>query len=91
VVEVSRVEVEVEDGVVKFARARAHRVHELIRHVTGVRVVHWRSERPTHAQPDSCALQAALRGTPSGTTAAAGRCGYSAMPQSPAACPVLTR
>jgi hypothetical protein len=33
VVEVSRVEVEVEDGVVKFARARAHRVHELIRHV----------------------------------------------------------
>jgi hypothetical protein len=35
VVEVSRVEVEVEDGVVKFARARAHHVHELIRHVTG--------------------------------------------------------
>jgi hypothetical protein len=33
VVEVSRVEVEVEDGVVKFTRARAHRVHELRRHV----------------------------------------------------------
>jgi hypothetical protein len=32
-VEVSRVEVEVEDGVVKFARARAHRVHEQIRYV----------------------------------------------------------
>jgi hypothetical protein len=34
VVEVSRVEVEVEDGIVKFAHARAHCVHELIRHVT---------------------------------------------------------
>ena len=33
VVEVSRIEVEVEDSVVKFARARAHRVHEPIRHV----------------------------------------------------------
>jgi hypothetical protein len=34
VVEISRVEVEVRDGVVKFARARAHRVHEPNQHVT---------------------------------------------------------
>jgi hypothetical protein len=34
VVEVLHVEVEVEDSVVKFARAQAHCVHELIRHVT---------------------------------------------------------
>jgi hypothetical protein len=37
VVEISRVEVEVRDGVVKFARARAHRVHEPNQHVNPAR------------------------------------------------------
>jgi hypothetical protein len=40
VVEISRVEVEVRDGVVKFTRARAHRVHEPNQHGIACRPPH---------------------------------------------------
>jgi hypothetical protein len=37
----------VRDGVVKFARARAHRVHEPNQHVTEIRTADWNAETRT--------------------------------------------